>query len=405
VNGRGMDPTSGRQPMSADVLPVSGAWRPGDPIGRRQFFTLPRDRPFALEGGGQLHEITIAYETWGELAGDGANAVLVCHALTMDSHASGRMEAGHRGPGWWNDLIGPGRGLDTDRFFVVCANVLGGCQGTTGPSSINPRTGRRHGSQFPVVSMRDIVRTQASLADHLGIDRWLSVVGGSMGGMQALEWAVMFPHRLRSVVPIATCAAATAQQIAYSAVERGAIALDPKWQGGEYYDAEPGDGPHLGLALARQLAQITYRTDAVFQDRFARSELDSLDDRFSLWQRFAVEGYLDYHGAKLARRFDANSFLSLSKAMDLHDIGRGRGGVDRALARVVVPALVMSIDSDILYHPYQQDEIRDGIRAHGGRCEHVTITSPDGHDAFLLDSDQIAAALAPFLDEVEKDHD
>lgn len=395
---------SRRAPLSTDVLPVTGAWRPGDPVGDRRFLTVAADRPFALEGGGILRDITVAYETWGELAADRRNAVLVCHALTGDSHASGRSGHGHLSPGWWDELIGPGRPLDTNRYFVVCANVLGGCQGTTGPSSIDPATGRPYGSTFPVVSIRDMVRTQAVLADHLGVDRWLSVVGGSMGGMQVLEWAVMMPERVRSIAPIATCAAATAQQIAYSTIGRSAIALDPKWRGGDYYDAEPGDGPHLGLAVARELAQITYRSDEVFGERFGRGVLDPIDDTFSLWQRFDVEGYLDYHGAKLARRFDANSYLTICKAMDLHDLGRGRGGVQRALGRITAPTLTMSITSDALYPAYQQAEIRDAIRARGVRTEHVLIKSPDGHDAFLLATDQVGGALTTFLDEVEKDH-
>lgn len=401
----GETPPAGRAPLSADRLPASGAWRPGDPAGDRQFLPLATDRPFALEGGGVLRHLTIAYETWGALDADGANAVLVCHALTGDSHAAGKSGPGHPTPGWWDGLIGPGRALDTDRYFVVCVNVLGGCQGTTGPSSTDPVTGRPYGSSFPVVSIRDMVRTQAAVADHLGVERWLSVVGGSMGGMQVLEWAVMFPDRVRSVVPIAVCAASTAQQIALSSVQRSAIALDPGWRGGDYYDAPPGDGPARGLAVAREMAQITYRTDLVFHDRFGRSPLDSIDDRFTLWQRFDVEGYLDYHGAKLARRFDANSYLVINKAMDLHDIGRGRAGVERALLRVRCPVLIMSIDTDGLYYPYQQEQIRDALVRHGVPCDHVVIASDHGHDAFLLETEQVGGSLAAFLHDVEKRDD
>lgn len=396
-----MSEATGRRPISADVLPVTGAWRPGDPVGARRFLELARDHHFSLEGGGRLQGISVAYETWGRLAADASNAVLVCHALTGDSHAAGHSGPGHPSPGWWDDLIGPGRALDTDRYFVVCANVLGGCQGTTGPSSIEPATGRPYGSRFPVVSIRDMVRTQELLAEHLGIGCWLSVVGGSMGGMQVLEWGVMFPERMRSLVPIATTASASAQQIAYSSVQRSTIALDPRWRGGDYYDAEPGDGPHQGLAVARQLAQVTYRTEPVFAERFDRGELEEID-RFDLWQRFEVEGYLDYHGAKLCRRFDANTYLVISKAMDLHDVGRGRGGVARALARVRVPSLVMSVTTDALYVPAQQEHLRDGLRAAGTDVEYVEIDSPDGHDAFLLATDQVGDALARFLDHVEK---
>ena len=393
-----------RPALDAGVLPVTGAWQPGDPAGDRRFYTLPTVH-FALEGGGRLREVTIAYESWGTLDADASNAILVCHALTGDAHAAARSDRATDAPGWWLDLIGPGRPVDTNRWFVVCANILGGCQGTTGPASIDPATGAPYGSTFPIVSIRDIVRTQAALADHLGIDRWHSVIGGSLGGMQVLEWAVMFPDRMRSIVPIATCAAATAQQIAYSTVQRFAISLDPNWRGGDYYDAEPGEGPHRGLAVARQLAHITYRTNQVFEQRYGLDTSDPLD-AFTLWQRFEVESYLDYQGTKLVRRFDANSYLRICKAMDLHDIGRRRpGGVDGVLGRINVPALVMSVSSDNLFWPEQQQRIVDGIRARHSRCALVTIDSPDGHDGFLLATDQIGAALTPFLDEVEKDHD
>jgi homoserine O-acetyltransferase len=394
-----------RAPLSADELPASGAWRPGDPPGQRRFLTIAEDRPFALEGGGTLRDVTLAYETWGSLDALGANAVLVCHALTGDAHAAGPSGPGHPTPGWWDALIGPGRGLDTDRYFIVCVNVLGGCQGTTGPSSVDTATGRPYGPRFPVVTIRDMVRTQAAVADHLGIDQWLAVVGGSMGGMQVLEWGVMYPERARSLVAIATNAAASPQQIAWSSVGRSAIALDPRWRGGEYYDAAPGDGPHRGLALAREVAQVTYRTGRVFDDRFGRGVIDPMDDVFTLWQRFDVEGYLDYHGAKLVRRFDANSYLLINRAMDLHDVGRGRGGIDAALRRVRVPSLVMSISSDTLYPPHEQEHLRDRLAAQGTPCRYHVIDSPDGHDGFLLEADQVGEPLDAFLAEVQKDDD
>lgn len=382
-------------------LPVTGAWRPGDVPGNRQFLVAADDHPFALEGGGALSNITVAYETWGELDASASNAVLVCHALTGDSHAAGPSGPGHPTDGWWDPLIGPGRALDTDRFFVVCANVLGGCQGTTGPSSLDPATGTPYGSRFPVVTIRDIVRTQARLADHLGVHRWLSVVGGSMGGMQVLEWGAMFPDRVRALVAIATTAAAGAWQIAFSAAGRRAVALDPRWRGGDYYDAAPGDGPHEGLAVARALAQTTYRSDPVFQERFGRERSRSLDT-FDLWEDFEVERYLRYHGEKLVRRFDANSYLVLNKAMDLHDLGRGRGGLANAFARIEAPVLTMSISSDTLYPPHQQYELRDGLRAAGRECDHVLVDSPQGHDGFLLETEAVGAAVADFLTSVEK---
>jgi homoserine O-acetyltransferase/O-succinyltransferase len=383
------------------VLPVTGAWRPGDAPGRRRFACLGADRPFVLEGGGLLHDIEIAYETWGELSPAGDNAVLVCHALTGDSHAAGAMGAGHPSMGWWDALIGPGRALDTDRWFVVCANVIGGCQGTTGPAHPHPADGRPYGSRFPVVSVRDMVRTQAVVANELGVGRWLGVVGGSMGGMQVLEWAVMFPERVRAFVPIATTCAASAQQIAWWSTGRRIIRLDPRWRRGDYYDAEPGDGPSEGLAMARMVSQITFRSDDVFTDRFGREVVEPLDG-FSLWQRFQVERYLEYHGDKLARRFDANSYLLLSKAMDLHDLGRGRGGLDAALARVSAPSLIMGVSSDQLYPPYQQRATRDGLLAAGAPSEYVEIDSLHGHDGFLIEVDQVGAAMSEFLTAVEK---
>ena len=387
-------------PTDSDApLPVSGAWRPGDDPGHRRFATLVEGRPYRLEGGGVLHRVEAAYETWGTLAPDASNAVLICHALTGDSHVAGRAGPGHPAPGWWEDLVGPGLGIDTDRWFVVCVNVLGGCQGTTGPASIDPATGRPYGSSFPVVTIRDIVRVQAMVADSLGIARWHAVVGGSMGGMQALEWSIIYPDRVGSAVIMATSAAASAQQIAWSMVGRRAILLDPNFRSGDYYDRPPGEGPHQGLALARQIAQIHYRSDVAFSERFGRVMLDRPEgNRFTLEQRFDVEGYLDYHGRKLVRRFDANSYLRLNKAMDLHDVGRGRGGVAAALRRIACPCMVMSISSDILYPPHQQVELCREMRAGGTRVGFYEIDSVDGHDGFLIESTQIAPILAAFLD-------
>lgn len=385
------------------MLPASGAWRIGDPPGQRRFLSIAADRPFVLEGGGALRDISLAYETWGTLAADAGNAILVCHALTGDSHAAGPAVEGHFAPGWWDGLIGPGRAIDTDKYFVVCANVLGGCQGTTGPASPHPEDGRPYASRFPVVSIRDWVRTQAALADHLGVDTWLSAVGGSMGGMMVLEWAIMFPHRVRSVVPIATCVAASAQQIGWWSSGRRVVQLDPKFRGGDYYDAEPGDGPHEGLAAARMISQITFRSDDVFTDRFGREVVEPLNGGFSLWQRFEVERYLEYHGDKLVRRFDANSYLLLTKAMDLHDLGRGRGGLVPALTRITAPVAAMGITSDMLYPAYQSREVVEAVNAAGGEADYLELDSPHGHDAFLLEFDQVGEALTKFLHRIEND--
>ena len=395
-----MNPSRTLDSRTALLPPASGAWRVGDDPGQRQFLPVVVDRPFHLEGGSVLHEVTVAYETWGTPAPDASNAVLVCHALTGDSHAAGRAGPGHQSEGWWDGLIGPGRALDTDRYFVVCMNVLGGCQGTTGPASDDPSTDAPYGSRFPVVTIRDMVRVQAMAATKLGIDQWLAVIGGSMGGMQALEWAVMFPDRLRALVSISTSAAASAQQIAWSMVGRRSVQNDPNFLGGDYYDQPPGGGPWSGLTVARQIAQIHYRSEEIFAERFGRTLLDPLDafGTFSLDQRFEVEGYLDYHGDKLVRRFDANSYLRLNKAMDLYDLGRGRGGIAHALARVVAPSLIMSIPSDALYPPSQQEQLRDLLLAGGTRCGYFEVDSADGHDGFLIEINQIARVVEAFLD-------
>lgn len=391
-----------RQPLEPELdIPATGGWMPGDPPAWRQFMNVCDGRCFALEGGGRLDEVTVAYETWGTLDASASNAVLVCHALTGDAHAAGPSGPGQRQDGWWNDLIGPGLALDTDRYFIVCVNALGGCQGTTGPLSPHPDDGRPYGARFPVVSIRDIVRTQALLADGLGIDRWLSVVGGSMGGMQVIEWAVMYPDRVVSFASIASSAEASPLQIGWSQVGRLAITQDPKWNGGDYYDAAPGRGPHAGLMLARRIAQIHYRSDKSLHDRFGRTTVGTLAD-FAMWDRFQVESYLDHHGQKLARRFDANSYLILNKVMDLHDVGRGRGGRRTALARVTAPSLVVSIDSDVLYTPRQQREMVDDLQAGGAEVDHRTLHSDHGHDGFLIDFDQLAPMLDEFLCEQAK---
>ena len=409
-----------------DDLPATGAWQPGDPPGDRKFADLAGpDRPFALEGGGLLDEVRVAYETWGALDAEASNAVLVCHALTGDSHAAGDSSHWHPAGGWWKDMIGPGRAICTDRYMVVCCNVLGGCQGTTGPADAVPsasspnarargrsqgrsqgRPGdepgsppRRYASRFPVVTIRDMVRVQALLADRLGVRRWLAVAGGSMGGMQVLEWAVMYPRRVRSILPLATCAAASPLQIAWSAVGRLAIAGDPHWNGGYYYDS--ARGPWRGLATARELAQITYRSGALFDRKFARERFDP-ENLYDLWGRFQVESYLDHHGQKLVRRFDANSYMTLNKAMDLHDIGRSRGGAAAALAGIRVPVLTASISSDMLYPAHQQLEMLEHINAAGGDCRHVMLDSDKGHDGFLLEHDSLREPVSAFLDEVSR---
>jgi homoserine O-acetyltransferase len=379
--------------------PATGAWYDGAAFGTRKFLEFPNDRPVALDSGKTLQQVTIAYETWGELNSDKSNAILLCHAWTGDSHAAGSAQDGQPTPGWWDGLVGSGCAIDTDKFFVVCTNSLGGCQGSTGPASPHPIDGKPYGSRFPVITVRDMVRAQVRVSDMLGIDIWHSVIGGSMGGMQVLEWGVTFPHRVRTLVPIATCLQATAQQIAWGAIGRRSIRLDPKWRGGDYYDAAIGDGPWQGLAIARMVAQVTFRSDNVFTDRFGRELADTNADYngLGLWDKFEVENYLDHHGDKLIRRFDTNSYLIIGKAMDLHDVARGRGSLQTAASRISAPVLSIGISSDILYPTYQQKQIRDIISETGGSCEYVEIDSPHGHDAFLINLDQVGKPLVEFL--------
>ena len=379
---------------------ATGAWHAGLPSGTRKFLHFPAERPIALDNSKTLQDVTVAYETWGELNKDKSNAILLCHAWTGDSHAAGSAEEGTPTPGWWEGLVGPNCAIDTNKWFIVCTNSLGGCQGTTGPASNHPQDGKPYGSRFPVITVRDMVRAQVRVSDMLGIDVWHSVIGGSMGGMQVLEWAITFPHRLRTAIPIATCLQATAQQIAWGAIGRRAIRLDPKWQGGDYYDAAIGEGPWQGLAIARMIAQVTFRSDNVFTDRFGRelADMDADYNGLGLWDKFEVENYLDHHGDKLIRRFDANSYLIIGKAMDLHDVARGRGELRSAVARISAPVLSVGISSDILYPTYQQKQIRDMINEVGGSCEYVEIESPHGHDAFLINLDQVGKPVAEFLE-------
>jgi homoserine O-acetyltransferase len=363
-------------------------WRPGDDPGGRRFAHLldgDDDRRW-LESGGSLPGLTVAYETWGTLDASGGNAVLVLHALTGDSHASGPPGPGHPTLGWWDPLIGPGRAIDTDRYFVVSPNVLGGCQGTTGPSSPAP-DGRPWGSRFPRISIRDQVMAEVLLAEHLGVDRWAAVVGGSMGGMRVLEWCVGHPERVARAAVLAVGAAATADQVGLCSVQCRAIRLDPHYAGGDYYGS--GAAPVAGMALARGVGQITYRTGTEFDERFGRSPQGDEDPLTG--GRFAVESYLEYQGEKLAARFDPNSYVVLSEAMNSHDVGRGRGGVAAALSRVTAEVRVGGIDTDRLYPVALQAELAGLLP---GDHALTVIRSRFGHDGFLLEWEQAGALVA-----------
>ena len=350
-----------------------------------------------LECGARLAPVEVAYETWGTLNAPGDNAILVCHALTGDAHAAGRYAEDAR-LGWWDPLIGPGRAFDTRRYFVVCANILGGCQGTTGPAATNPATGRPYGSAFPTVTVRDMVRVQYALLRRLGVRRLAAVAGGSLGGMQTLEWLVMYPNFVAAAIPIAASLAHTPQGIAYNLIGREAIMRDPAWQGGDYYAS--GRAPEQGLALARMIGMITYQSDESMRRKFGRARVEPHPDAaYRPANRFQVESYLHYQGESLVRRFDANSYLVLSRAMDLHDVGEGRGGLAAALARShpASRTLVIGIDSDILFPTHLQRDTAARLQALGRPVTYAQIHSPWGHDAFLIDYDQLTAQITAFL--------
>jgi homoserine O-acetyltransferase len=369
--------------------PATGAWREGDHPGDRKFVDVG---DVTLERGGALRNVRMAYETWGRLSAAGDNAVLVLHALTGDSHVVGEPGPGHATPGWWEGLIGPGRPLDTNRWFVVAPNVLGGCQGTTGPSS-DAGDGRPYGSRFPFLTTRDQVTAEVALADALGLDRWALVLGGSMGGMRALEWAIMEPDRVERLLVLASAAAATGDQIAWCAPQLAAIRSDLGFRGGDYYDAGDGEGPHVGLGIARRIAHATYRSQQEINLRFGR-KFQGGEDPLGGGGRYAVESYLDHHANKLVYRFDANSYLVLTEAMNSHDVGRGRGGVAAALSRIQARTAVAAIDSDRLYPVELSAELAAGIP----ECAplHV-LSSPYGHDAFLLESTQVGEVVTELL--------
>lgn len=363
-----------------------GGWRSGDPPGRRLFHEVG---PLDLELGGHLPQVQVAFETFGRperRRGRVVNAVLVEHALTGDAHVTGPPGPGQPTAGWWDTLVGPHRALDTDRWFVVASNVLGGCQGTTGPSSTHA-DGRPWGSRWPRTTIRDQVEIERRLADLLAVPRWAAVVGGSMGGMRALEWAVGWPERVGAALVLATGAAVTADQIGVQNAQISAIGLDPAWHDGDY--AAVGDFPVRGLGLARRLAHLTYRSETELEERFGRALQPGRGDLP------AVQSYLDHQAAKLVRRFDAGSYVALTEAMNTHDVGRGRGGVGPALDGIEVPMVVAGIDSDRLYPLRQQAE----IAAHVPTCNGLeVIASRYGHDGFLLESDAVGPLLRRTLD-------
>jgi len=381
--------------------PVTGAWQDGDPVGQRRFVDLG---PLGFEAGGQLPAVRIAYETWGRLSPSGDNAVLVLHALTGDSHLVGPAEPGHPTAGWWSGIVGPGLAIDTDKWFVVAPNMLGGCQGSTGPASLAP-DGSEWGPRFPYLTIRDQVAAQMVFSDRLGISTWAAIVGGSMGGMHVLEWGIQAPGRADRLGILAAPPVTTADQIALNSVQIEAIRTDPLFRAGDYYDAVAGDGPSRGLALARRMALLNYRSPTELNQRFERTWQSGITPLGSNG-RYAVESYLDFHGNKFTRRFDANSYITLVEAMNSHDVGRGRGGVAAALARITARTLVVGIDSDRLFPVDGQRVIAAGLgRAlvlgpvdAAGTPEPVVLESGYGHDGFLIENEAIGFQLRRLLD-------
>jgi len=342
-----------------------------------------------LESGETLPNVTIAVQRWGELSPTRDNVVLVEHALTGDSHVTGPAGPDHPSPGWWSGMVGPGAPIDTDRWCVISTNILGGCRGTTGPGSTAP-DGRAWGSRFPLITVRDQVEAEVALLDRFGIDVLAAVTGGSMGGMRTLEWIVTHPDRVRASLVLATGARATADQIGTQSAQMAAIMADPDWQGGDYYGT--GRRPETGLAIARRIAHLTYRTELELDTRFGNLPQDGEDP----WRggRYAVQSYLEHQARKLVARFDPGTYVVLSDVMNRHDIGRGRGGIDAALASTSVPTIVAGVDSDRLYPLRLQQEIADLLP---GSDELRVLVSRDGHDGFLTEADEVAKLLTELM--------
>ena len=372
--------------------PASGAWRDGDPAGDRKFTT---SFDVKLESGKKLDSVKIAYETWGQLSSDSSNAILILHALTGDSHAFGSATRAHPTAGWWNGVIGPGLAIDTNKYFVVAPNMLGGCQGSTGPTSLDKK-GREYGAKFPYITIRDQVTAQVELSKQLGIKRWKAIVGGSMGGMQVLEWAIEYPDAMEKIAVLAAPAFSNADQIALNSVQLEAIKADPAFNDGDYYDAAAGKGPYRGLALARRMALLNYRSPEELNVRFERAWQSKVNP-FGDGGRFAVESYLDFHGNKFTRRFDANSYLTLVEAMNSHDIARGRSSIKKAVQKIKAQMLLVGIDSDRLFPVPSQKVIADASPKNLFGNKLFVISSDYGHDGFLIEADKVGKLLKRLL--------
>ncbi len=362
---------------------------------KRFTFAHPNEE-LILDSGRKLGPITLEYETYGELNEEKSNTVIVFHALSGDAHVAGYHRQSDDKPGWWDNAIGPGKAVDTDRYFVVCANVIGGCRGSTGPSSVDPATHTPYGSRFPTLTIRDMVRAQVSLLDHLGIDRVLAAIGGSMGGFQVLEFATSYPERCKLAIPVATAGRQSAQNIAFNEIGRQAIMSDPRWSNGDYYGGEP---PVDGLSIARMVGHVTYLSDETLRRRFGRRTKEGavLNGTLSKDPCFEVESYLRYKGNAFTKRFDANSYLYISRAIDLFDLAPSGLSLAPAFRTCRTRFLVLSFSSDWLYPPAQSEEVVDAIRSNGLYARYQQINSSYGHDAFLLEVDKIEDTIRWFL--------
>jgi homoserine O-acetyltransferase len=372
-----------------------------------ELFAPPK--PLILDSGEQFGPITVAYETYGELSEKRDNAVFVCHALTGDAHVAGKHSADDRKFGWWDPLIGPGRALDTTKYFVICANVLSGCQGTTGPMSLDPATGRPFGTRFPFITVGDMVSVHRELVRTLGIETLLGVIGGSLGGMQVLEWAARFPESIRAAVCLAASARLSAQGIAFNAVGRRAITVDPNFHNGDYYHADGPkkhgeEGPRYGLALARMVAHITYLSELSIERKFGRrlQHSDQLAYQLERETEFQIESYLHYQGKRFIERFDANSYLYLTRAMDYFDLVARYGSLEQALGRTDARFLVTSYNTDWLFPSSQSKEIVSSLVKTGRHVTYLELESVFGHDSFLIEIEQLAELLVPFLRETHR---
>jgi homoserine O-acetyltransferase/O-succinyltransferase len=401
--------------MIAPMAPAS-TLVPGS-VGSVETRYLDLPDPVRLDCGRDLHPVRVAYETYGRLSRDRDNAILVCHALSGDAHAAGHSKAppadstrdgfgaedrdgsAGRGLGWWDGMIGPGKAFDTGRFFVICTNLLGGCRGTTGPASVDPATGRPYGSDFPVITVADMVRTERAFLDVLGIERLAAVTGGSLGGMQALEWAVRYPDQVDAVVAIASTHALHPQGVAWNAIAREAIMRDPAWQGGHYYGT--GRAPEAGMGVARMVGHITYLSAPALEGKFGRRLQSTEDIRYTLTEpEYEVESYLRHQAASFVRRFDANTYLYTSRALTYFDLAREHGGgsLRRALAGVSARTLLIAFSSDWLYPPAASEQIEAALRALGKRVTFHVIEAPYGHDCFLLEEARQIPLIRRFLD-------